>query len=86
MIFGDILVDAIWSIDAELDEVLLDAKVHEGSRPGIQSQLFAKGPSYEYKSLAILAKQNAEKDKETLVLVVKKLLVCSINLGRRYAS
>lgn len=86
MIFGDILVDTIWSIDAELDEVLFDAKVHEGSRPGIQSQLFAKGTFYECKSLAILAKQNAEKDKETLAHVVKKLLVCSINLGHQYAS
>lgn len=38
-LFGDILVDVIWSIDAELDEVLFDAKVHEGSGRGMHSNL-----------------------------------------------
>lgn len=33
-VFGDIVVDVIWSIDAELDEILSDAKANEGSESG----------------------------------------------------
>lgn len=40
------MVDVIWSVDAELDEVLFDAKVNEGSEPGEYFQPFAESSSH----------------------------------------
>ncbi|OBZ76414.1 THO complex subunit 2 [Grifola frondosa] len=65
--FGEILVDAVWSIDSELEEILADAKnaassAEQGAMPAATVAQIVK------------AKKNAEADKETLVLVVKRLL------------
>jgi THO complex subunit 2 len=69
-VFGDHLVDIIWTIDAQLDEFLNDAR----------NQITAAGPSSPT-TTALLAKAskvktNAENDKEKLQTIVKALLVC----------
>ncbi|KAJ3574543.1 hypothetical protein NP233_g1708 [Leucocoprinus birnbaumii] len=63
--FGDSLVDMIWSIDAALEEVLTDAKAAIGSGNSVSSDASEK---------AKLTKQVAEKDKESLQIIVKRLL------------
>jgi THO complex subunit 2 len=72
-IFGEYLVDMIWSVDAELDEILADATtVLNGNDDGIVSSS-SIAPLVKTKK----AKQNVEHDKETIRVVVKKLLVRS---------
>jgi hypothetical protein len=72
-IFGEHLVDMIWAVDAELDEILGDAKTAitncgESSAGHLAAAL----------SRAKKAKQNAENDKEILTQIVKQLLVCHL--------
>ncbi|KAF5387899.1 hypothetical protein D9615_000104 [Tricholomella constricta] len=67
-VFGENLVDMLWSVDAELDEVLSDAKLALatcGKQEGNVSFLMSKAKK---------AEQNAEKDKETVQVIVKKFL------------
>ncbi|KAJ3922736.1 transcription factor/nuclear export subunit protein 2-domain-containing protein [Lentinula edodes] len=79
-IFGEHLVDLIWSVDAELDEVLVDVKATIAAYDGQSAD----------KPQAVLGKanrvkQSAEADKATIVLIVKKLLqygVLSANVCR----
>lgn len=65
-LFGDSLVDMIWSVDAALDEVLSDAKL-------TLSAVDSATPEVANKAKA--AKQCAENDKESLQAIVKRLLV-----------
>ncbi|RDB20480.1 THO complex subunit 2 [Hypsizygus marmoreus] len=72
VIFGETLVDMIWSVDAELDEVLADTKValttcdnQEAAASSGVAALLSKTKK---------AKQNAENDKETIQVIVKKFL------------
>ncbi|KIK65595.1 hypothetical protein GYMLUDRAFT_70692 [Collybiopsis luxurians FD-317 M1] len=71
--FGEIVVDLIWAVDAELDEVLGDVKstIAGCGEHGAENQqpILAK---------ANKVKQTAEADKATIVLIVKKLLECGI--------
>ncbi|KAG6833844.1 hypothetical protein H0H87_011778 [Tephrocybe sp. NHM501043] len=68
--FGETLVDMIWSVDAELDEVLSDAKFalatysKQDMNSAVSSAL-AKAKKTE---------QSAEKDKGTVQAIVRKLL------------
>lgn len=67
--FGELLVDTIWATDEQLDIVVGDAKAAAEAK--------AKGEIAESDAAAtVKAKQNAEKDKETLVYITKQLLVC----------
>ncbi|GLB33487.1 putative THO complex subunit 2 N-terminus [Lyophyllum shimeji] len=73
-IFGETLVDMIWSVDAELDEVLSDARAALATYGkqevnGTVSSLVLKAKK---------AEQNAEKDKETVQVIVKRLLELKI--------
>ncbi|KAF9468910.1 transcription factor/nuclear export subunit protein 2-domain-containing protein [Collybia nuda] len=70
-IFGEQLVDMMWSVDAELDEVLADAKIAlaTGGEHGAPNATIS-----ELLSKAKKAKQNAELDKETIQVIVKKFL------------
>lgn len=73
-IFGDYLVDMIWSMDSELDEILADARL----------TITSCGDAATSNLATVLAKtkkvkQNAESDKETLTVIVKKLLVCLLH-------
>lgn len=85
--FGDLLVDLIWSADAELEDVLSDAKsaaikAEQGTLPLIASS--NQGDSQMDVSMTaariIKAKDDAEVDKQTLASIVRKLLVCGVLL------
>lgn len=70
-IFGEHLVDMIWSVDAELDEILVDATAalstsEEATASNSVASLLAK---------TRVAKQNVEQDKDAIRAIVKKLLV-----------
>lgn len=68
--FGELLVDTIWATDEQLDIVVGDAKA--------AAEAQTKGEISESDAAAtVKAKQNAEKDKETLVSITKQLLVRS---------
>ena len=67
--FGEILVDIVWAIDSELEEILTDAK--NAASTADQGELSAATVAH-----AVKAKDNAEADKGTLVALVRGLLVC----------
>ena len=69
--FGEILVDILWTIDSELDEILGDAKNVAGATE-------QSGSSPATVSQAVKAKENAEADKGTMVVLVQRLLVRGI--------
>ncbi len=66
--FGETLVDIVWSMDAELEDILADAK--NAANAAEQGAFTAATVSQ-----AVKAKENAESDKGTLVVVVRRLLV-----------
>lgn len=73
-IFGEHLIDMIWAVDAELEEVLGDAKstitnCGDGSVGNLVVPL----------ARAKKAKQNAENDKEIIANLVKQLVVCPMH-------
>lgn len=74
-IFGEHLVDVLWSIDAELDETLSD------SRLAVTTSADQGAPASTVLAKAKKAKQNAENDKEKIQLIVKRLLVRFANLS-----
>ena len=63
---GDQLVDMLWSVDAELQETLADA---------------TKAASEKADEVTAKALANAEKDRDTMVSLVKKLLVRGHRFG-----
>ncbi|KAJ7067990.1 transcription factor/nuclear export subunit protein 2-domain-containing protein [Mycena amicta] len=72
-VFGEQLVDTIWSVDSELEEIVLDARnaiANAGDSPSGQLAMAL--------ARAKKAKQNAENDKEILVRVVKQLVELGI--------
>ncbi|TBU49613.1 transcription factor/nuclear export subunit protein 2-domain-containing protein [Dichomitus squalens] len=69
--FGEILVDIIWAIDSELEEILGDAK-------GTATTAEQGSLSAATVAQAVKARSNAESDKETLVAVVRRLLVIGV--------
>ncbi|KAG6850048.1 hypothetical protein H0H93_001864, partial [Arthromyces matolae] len=64
--FGEILVDMIWSVDAQLDEVLSDAKAAQ--------TVYAKQEATNNVASVRKIEQNVEKDKDTVQFVVKRFL------------
>ncbi|CAL1701359.1 unnamed protein product [Somion occarium] len=79
-LFGELLVDLIWSLDAELEDVLSDARLaanaEQGQSPTVADDKDDKAAAEHAARLAKImkAKENAESDKETLTIIVKKLL------------
>ncbi|KAJ7591413.1 transcription factor/nuclear export subunit protein 2-domain-containing protein [Mycena floridula] len=71
--FGDLLVDMIWTLDLQLDEILADAKGAFSS-----GALSAEAAPSALISTVKKAKQNAENDKETLTAILKYLLAAGI--------
>lgn len=70
--FGDILVDIIWAIDSELEEIVGDAKTAASTaEQGTMSPATV--------DQVVKAKGNAETDKTTVESIVRRLLV-SISL------
>jgi THO complex subunit 2 len=76
--FGELLVDMIWAVDSELEEILTDAK-SAFATIGEQETSMAKDSkdSSEKASTGkmVKLKQNAEKDKEIIADIVRKFLV-----------
>ncbi|KAF8639741.1 hypothetical protein AX17_001003 [Amanita inopinata Kibby_2008] len=70
-VFGEHLVDLIWSLDAELDEIIADAKA---SITSFTSEQERSKNSAENLTKAQKVKANAETDKEMVQVIVKKLL------------
>lgn len=68
-IFGDHLVDMIWAVDTQLDELLIEARVASATSP-------EQGKKEVYVAKAKKAQINAENDKQRIPNIVKKLLVC----------
>jgi THO complex subunit 2 len=71
---GELLIDAVWSIDSQLDDVIADSKaaVAAQSEKGKENEQ-VNGQSDD--SGALLSRDAAMKDKGTLLEVVKLLLV-----------
>lgn len=76
-LFGELLVDIVWSLDAQLDELVTDAKAI------ITTAEQTTEATDLHKATGV--KQTAEQDKELLVDVVKKLLV-SISESLEYTE
>lgn len=72
-IFGDYLVDVIWSVDTELDELLGEARLAVTASSS-QTHLSQKELSH-LTSKVKKAQQLAEIDKQRIPVIVKKLLV-----------
>ena len=72
--FGELLVDLIWSVDGELDEILTDAKAVSGQSNADNTD---KSSSEHTESLtrAQKAKEVADGDKETLTGFLRMLLI-----------
>jgi THO complex subunit 2 len=79
-VFGELLVDLLWAIDAELDDIHQDSKLalanaEQGNAPAV-----AEGTDAATVLARVAqAKQNAETDKQALAATVK-LLAVSIGL------
>ncbi|KAI0750889.1 transcription factor/nuclear export subunit protein 2-domain-containing protein [Daedaleopsis nitida] len=69
--FGEILIDILWSIDCELEDILADAK-NTGTLTD-QGALTAATVAQ-----AVKAKENAELDKGSMVAIVRRLLATGI--------
>ncbi|PFH52601.1 hypothetical protein AMATHDRAFT_74079 [Amanita thiersii Skay4041] len=70
-VFGEHLVDMIWSLDAELDEIISDAKAAIASS-GVEQDKSKSAADAFAKTQKV--KSNAESDKDTLQSIVRKLL------------
>ena len=65
-------MDMIWSVDAELDEILSDAT---NTLSGNDEETLSNSNVAPLLAKTRNAKQNVERDKDTIRVVVKKLLV-----------
>lgn len=80
MLFGELLVDLIWTVDAELDDIYQDSKVallnaEQGNGPIVADGVDATAVL----ARVAKAKQTAEADKETLAGTVNLLVVRNVN-------
>jgi THO complex subunit 2 len=74
--FSEIFVDLAWTVDMELDEFILEAKATlPSSEQAASAQATASQLSKDAITRAEQAKQNAEKDKDTLAAITRSLLV-----------
>ncbi|KAG1857214.1 transcription factor/nuclear export subunit protein 2-domain-containing protein [Suillus tomentosus] len=82
IVFGEILVDVLWSTDAQLDEFLSDAKsTLVNSEQASGGQQVKDSPNKDTTDVAENAAQlrhSVEQDKETLSELVKRLLFTGI--------
>lgn len=68
VLFGELLVDIVWSVDSELDEIIADARSLTGGMMETDEQTVSV-------VRAMASKELAESDKNVLADLVKKLLV-----------
>jgi THO complex subunit 2 len=80
IVFGELMVDMIWAIDEELDEIIGDSK----NLIAIYSESDTSNDKGSSMSTAlgnaVKAKKAAEEDKETLIRIVVKFLVCNYTI------
>ncbi|CDO68724.1 hypothetical protein BN946_scf184652.g51 [Trametes cinnabarina] len=69
--FGEVLVDVIWSIDSELEEIIGDAKTAASA-----AEQGSMSPTTV--DQVVKAKANAESDKATLESIVRRLLAIGV--------
>lgn len=71
--FSEALVDVVWSVDTELEDFISDAKsaLAEEQKGADDSKTFDR----DAVARGLRTKQSAEEDKETLAVVVRRLLV-----------
>lgn len=71
--FSEVLVDVVWSVDTELDDFISDAKsaLAEEQKGADGSKTFDR----DVVARGLRTKQSAEGDKETLAVIVRRLLV-----------
>lgn len=89
--FGEVIVDVVWAVDSELDEVIMDAKAvigpDEADKNGkispTQRKAGPKDEQNETAEAAVKAKSTAEADKLSLANFISKLLVCSFRRSLR---
>ena len=76
MLFGELLVDLVWAIDAELDDVHQDAKVALANAEQGNGPIVAEGVDATVVLARVAnAKQTTESDKEALAGTVNLLVV-----------
>ncbi|KAI0729395.1 transcription factor/nuclear export subunit protein 2-domain-containing protein [Fomitopsis betulina] len=70
--FSEVLVDVVWSVDTELDDFISDAKsaLAEEQKGADGSKTFDR----DVVARGLRTKQSAEGDKETLAVIVRRLL------------
>ncbi|KAG0699864.1 transcription factor/nuclear export subunit protein 2-domain-containing protein [Suillus ampliporus] len=82
VVFGEILVDVLWSLDAQLDEFLADAKSallgSEQASGGQQVKDSPKKDTTDGAGKAARLRQFVEQDKDTLSELVRRLLFAGI--------
>lgn len=71
---GELLVDAVWSIDLQLDEAILDSKAVISAQSDKENEK-EQADSRVEESGTVPVKDTATKDKVTLLEVVRLLLV-----------
>ena len=71
---GELLIDAMWSIDSQLDDVIADSKATIAAQSE-KEKGNEKVNSRSEESDALLSRDAATKDKVTLLELVKHLLV-----------
>ena len=87
-LFGEILVDLFWATDAELEDILTDARNASAAAEQAAAQGGESGqadkPAVHHADLVagiLKAKENVESDKATLIDIIKRLLVSHGNLS-----
>jgi len=72
--FGELLIDTMWSIDSQLDDVIADSKATIAAQSEKEKEK-EQANSQSEESGALLSRDAAMKDKGTLLELVKLLLV-----------
>lgn len=80
-VLGELLIDSVWSIDEQLDEVISESKSAIAAQAEREKEQ-VNGRLDE--SAAVLNRDAATKDKGTLFEVVRLLLVRSVVLERGF--
>lgn len=90
VLFGELLVDVVWAVDSELDDILADARLHIGASESSGGNAASGNAPMTEESSETVQKANearrvAEADKDCLADIVKKLLVRYLILSETIA-
>ncbi|KAI5124799.1 hypothetical protein M0805_005432 [Coniferiporia weirii] len=78
VLFGELIVDLVWAVDAELDELISDARVSSGGGVSSSGGDVNESDVAQAKMKTERAKKVAEGDKEILADFLKRLLIAGI--------